>query len=46
MKEKCFYCKKETSIHIEFIENEPSCKDCFDDLYCEYQELLKGDDLF
>ena len=36
---KCTYCKQEEEIHIEFIENEPCCKDCFDDLYLEFQEL-------
>ena len=41
MIDKCTYCKTITDIYIEFIENEPCCKDCHDDLYLEHQELTK-----
>ena len=37
----CTYCKQEEEIHIEFIENEPCCKDCFYDKGLRYSELME-----
>ncbi len=43
MSDICAYCKEKEEIYIELIENEPCCKDCYDDLYLEHQELTRTD---
>ena len=35
----CTYCKQEEEIHIQFIENEPCCNDCFYDLKLQAEEF-------